>query len=154
MTTLPPDLTSHVRLLFSSFQKVTGRSLDEAWDSLSDESLVDAFETAPRVIASHGTEEDPILNYGNRAALDLWEATREEFTALPSRQTAEPVERTERERLLREVTENGFIDDYSGVRISTKGKRFLIKRATVWNLIDEKGEYRGQAVVFSDWEAL
>ena len=30
---------------------------------------------------AHGTQEDPILSYGNRAALDLWETDLE--TLLP-----------------------------------------------------------------------
>jgi len=28
---------------------------------------------APFVLISHGTEDDPILNYGNRVALWLWQ---------------------------------------------------------------------------------
>ena len=39
----------------------------------------------------------------------------------PSRLTAEPVAREERARLLDEVTRNGFIANYAGVRISSRG---------------------------------
>lgn len=144
-----------IRLLFASYRKVTGRVLwDSSWDELSDLNLALAVDGASCVIASHRSGEDPVLNYGNQAALALWEAGWGAFTSMPSRLTAEPVERSERERLLAEVTRNGFIDDYSGVRISTTGKRFLIHRATVWNVINEEDTCEGQAVIFSEWDAI
>jgi len=109
---------------------------------------------APFVLVSHGTEADPILNYGNAAALQLWEMTWDELTRTPSRLTAEAPNRTERAQLLAAVTANGFIDDYSGIRISKTGRRFRIAQATVWNLLDESGYYAGQAATFSRWEFL
>ena len=62
---------------------------------------------APFVVVSHLDSEDPILNYGNRRALDLWEMTWPEFTATPSRLTAEPMNRDERARTLRRVAAHG-----------------------------------------------
>jgi hypothetical protein len=109
---------------------------------------------APFVLVSHGTEADPVLNYGNRSALNLWEMSWEELTSTPSRFTAEAPNREERARLLAAVTRNGFIDDYSGIRISKSGRRFRIKQATVWNLIDENENRCGQAALFSHWEFL
>jgi hypothetical protein len=79
---------------------------------------------APFVVVSHGTEADPVLNYGNAAALALWEMSWEELTRTPSRLTAEAPNREERAKLLEAVTRRGFIDDYSGVRISKTGRRF------------------------------
>ena len=108
----------------------------------------------PFVVLSHGTQADPILNYGNKAALDLWELTWEDFTKMPSRLTAEPVNREDRERLLKKVRQNGFIDTYSGVRITGSGRRFLIERGTVWNIMDEKNRYAGQAATFSKWKYI
>lgn len=108
----------------------------------------------PRVVVSHGTEPDPILNYGNQAALALWEMNWEQITATPSRFTAEPVARDERARLLAEVTRNGYIADYAGVRISRTGRRFRISQAIVWTLIDDDGHPAGQAATFDRWEFL
>ena len=62
--------------------------------------------------------------------------------------------REERARLLAAVTERGFIDDYSGVRISKTGRRFKISRAMVWNLLTEEGKLCGQAAMFRHWELL
>jgi hypothetical protein len=109
---------------------------------------------APLVLVSHGTEADPVLNYGNAAALSLWEMSWAELTRTPSRLTAEAPNREERARLLAAVAAHGFIDDYSGIRISKTGRRFRIAQATVWNLIDERGAYAGQAAMFSHWEFL
>ncbi|MEN9675336.1 MAG: hypothetical protein RIS76_1232 [Verrucomicrobiota bacterium] len=117
-------------------------------------TLAQALFNAPRVVVSHGTEADPVLNYGNRSALALWEMSWEDLTRTPSRLTAEAVAREERARLLGEVTRNGFISNYAGVRISSTGRRFRIFEATVWNLIDTEGRPAGQAASFDRWEFL
>jgi len=106
---------------------------------------------SPFVVASHGLQEDPILNYGNQAALDLWEMDWEQFTRTPSRLTAEPVNREERARMLEQAKTHGYISDYRGIRISRSGKRFLVERATVWNIQKPDGTPLGQTATFSDW---
>ena len=118
------------------------------------EELARRVFEAPFVIVSHGTESDPVLNYGNGAALALWETTWEELTRTPSRLTAEAPGRGERARLLDIVARRGFIDDYSGVRISKSGRRFRINRATVWNLLTADGKPCGQAAMFDKWEFI
>lgn len=110
--------------------------------------------TSPFVVASHGLQEDPILNYGNQTALDLWEMDWKQFTQTPSRLTAEPVNREERARMLEQARTHGYISDYRGVRISHSGKRFLVERATVWNIHKPDGTPLGQAATFSDWTFL
>ena len=56
--------------------------------------------------------------------------------------------------LLAEVTQKGYIDHYEGVRISSTGKRFMIKNTVVWNLMGREGHYQGQAACFGEWEFL
>ena len=109
---------------------------------------------APFAVVSHGTESDPVFNYANLTALELFECDWDELTALPSRLSAEPVNRAERGRLLAEVTAKGFIDHYEGIRISKNGRRFRIKNAVVWNLLDSRNIYRGQAACFNEWTFL
>ena len=94
------------------------------------------------------------MNYGNASALALWEMPWAELTRTPSRLTAEATNREERARLLAAVTARGFIDDYSGIRISKTGRRFRIAQATVWNLVMPDGKPCGQAAMFSHWEFL
>lgn len=145
-------VVAHTSCLARSLKHFTGRELFP--NANTPEELADKVFTAPFVLVSHGTEADPILNYGNQTALKLWEMTWEELTRTPSRFTAEAPNREERARLLAEVTARGFIDDYSGVRISKSGRRFRIHRATVWNLLTESGQPCGQAAMFDRWENL
>ena len=99
------------------------------------------------VVVSHDGAEDPVFNYASKAALDLWEMDWDTFPSTPSRFSAEPDEREARAELLRRVTEDGYVDDYCGVRISSSGKRFEVRDAYVWNVY--QGEERvGQAALF------
>jgi MEKHLA domain len=142
----------HALCLMRSFKKWTGGNLLPG--NFPEATVAEKLFNAPFVVVSHGTQLDPILNYGNRAALALWEMSWEEFTRTPSRLTAEAPNRQERARLLEEVAARGFMDNYSGVRISKNGRRFEISRAIVWNLVTENGEPCGQAATFSEWKFL
>ena len=141
----------HVALLLDSYKRFVGQPLLEP---NADSSDAERIFFAPFVVVSHGTERDPIFNFGNRIALDLFEMAWPDFTSLPSRHSAEPQNRDERARLLEAVTKHNFVDDYQGVRISSTGKRFHIPRAVVWNVIDAEGVYHGQAATFSEWRFL
>ncbi len=147
-----PSVIAQTQRIVRSLRHWTGRDLlPGLFNPLG---LAKNVFAAPFVLVSHGTEADPVLNYGNAAALALWEMSWEELTRTPSRLTAEAPNREERARLLAAVTRAGFIDDYSGIRISKNGRRFRIAQATVWNLLDEQGRHAGQAATFSDWEFL
>ncbi len=142
----------HVEGLRRTYQALTGRHLLDP--ELSPIDAAEALFHAPFVVLSHDTAADPILNYGNLAALNLFAMTWEELTAMPSRFTAEVSNRAERERLLAEVTARGYIDDYAGVRIAKNGTRFRIEKATVWNLIDDTNRRYGQAATFRQWQMI
>jgi len=145
-------MTDHVQILLDSFARRLGRELILREGSIREQA--ERLFLAPCVVVAHGTEADPILNYGNAAALALWEMTAEELRRTPSRLTAEPVHRDERDRLLERTRRDGYVDDYSGVRISASGRRFRIERAIVWNLTDPAGGFRGQAATFDHWTPL
>ena len=139
-------------MLRTSYQHWTGKNLLDP--AISDSEAVAALDLAPFALLSHGTEVDPVFNYGNRTALQLFEMSWEDFTRLPSRHSAEPMLREAREQLLARVARHGYIDDYSGVRISSSGKRFLVQNATVWNIRDASGKPYGQAALLNEWEPL
>lgn len=147
-----PWLVRHVRMLRSSYQQCTGKALIDP--AIGDVDAVEALDQAACALLSHGMEADPVFNYGNRRALELFEMSWEQFTRLPSRLSAEPMLQAERAQLLARVAQHGYIDEYSGVRISSSGKRFLIRNATVWNVVDEAGQPCGQAALLPQWEAL
>lgn len=144
---LADALDEKLRILIDSFQRLTG---GELLANATPESLW----TAPRVIVAHGTEDDPIFFYGNALALDVFAMDFTRFTHLPSRYSAEAPRRDERARLLDRVRRDGYIDDYSGIRIAADGRRFRIEQAVVWNLIDAAGVHHGQAASFTHWTPL
>lgn len=144
-----PDWVARAALLVDSFARIVGRDLvaPEGTPIARAERLY----RAAFVVVAHGTEDDPVLNYGNAAALALWEMAADTFTRTPSRLTAEPVHRAERERLLERTLRDGFVADYAGVRISRSGRRFRIEQAVVWNVVDAAGVRHGQAAAFDRW---
>ena len=144
-----PDFAQQAKLLISSYKHWTGKDLIAAHDT--DLDTFQALYEAPFAVASHNTADDPMFNYGNLTAQKLFEMDWDTLLSHPSRHSAEPVNREERSRLLTRVSEYGFIDDYKGVRISSTGKRFRIEESVVWNLIDNQGDYRGQAAVLYRW---
>ena len=132
----------HARLLTESFHALLGRPL-------FDGTAKDLYH-APMVVLSHTTDADPILNYGNLAAQRLWQLSWDELTALPSRQTAEPMEQAQRDAMFAQMRSKGFIEDYRGIRIGSTGQRFEIKNAIIWTLHDNNGQKRGEAACFRD----
>lgn len=105
-------------------------------------------------MVSHGIEADPILNYGNRMALDLWELSWDQLIQMPSRLTAEPDGRLERGLMLEQAKADGFFEGYRGVRISSTGRRFLVEQALIWTVIDLVKKPIGQAATFSHWSPI
>lgn len=139
-------------MVLDSFRHWLGRDLIPRNGSFPEEAA--ALFHAPFVVVSHETQQDPILNYGNQAALSLWEMGVDTLLRTPSRMTAESLHRKDRAMLLERTTRNGFVDDYQGIRISSSGRRFRIERAIVWNLLDNEGNHAGQAATFSQWHEL
>ncbi|QHT59547.1 MEKHLA domain-containing protein [Paenibacillus lycopersici] len=141
----------HASIILDSYRRLLGKPLI-ATDA--DKPAAEQLFEAPITVLSHGTEQDPVLNYGNRSALGLWEMDWSAFTSMASRHTAEPMIQAERRRFLDAVAEKGYIDDYSGVRIAASGNKFRIEQAVVWNLYDEDGAYYGQAAAFARYTRL
>ena len=141
--------SDHVSILSASFRKLTGDNLVPP--ELNDLDAARFLFDAPFAVVSHNTDIDPLFNYANRKAMQLFEMDWDEITSLPSRMSAELVNQDERSQLLKEVSEHGFMNNYSGLRISSSGRRFRISGATVWNLIDADGGPAGQAAMFDDW---
>lgn len=137
-----PFYHRHAALLCASYQSLFNKPLLPVGDC--DAGIADLFE-ADFALLSHGTESDPIFNFGNRAALNLFEYSWDAFIQLPSRLSAKPLEREARQQLLDTVNRQGYIDNYSGIRVSASGKEFMIENAVVWNIVDEQGIYCGQA---------
>ncbi len=145
-------LVDHVDLLCNSFYHWTGRELIDPHENRVGRAR--ALFEAPFAVASHDTATDPIFNYANLKALELFEMDWQAFTSLPSRLSAEAAKQEDRQRLLDIVAGQGYMEGYSGIRISASGRRFTISDAVIWNLIDGQGRYAGQAAMFADWASF
>lgn len=140
-------LQQHVALLRASYFHWTGLHLVAA--NLDATEAVAALQDAPFAVVSHDTAADPIFNYANRHALELFEMDWNRFTQLPSRLSAETVNQEKRGKALDEVARNGFVQGYCGVRIASSGRRFWIRETTIWNLVDARGVLHGQAALIA-----
>jgi hypothetical protein len=144
----PPAFTAVLRqrltVLAESYGRLAGAPLVEPGGDLAE-----ALWRHSAAIVAHGTEEDPIFFFGNAAALAAFEIDFAAFTRLPSRLSAEPGLRAERDALLARVAATGMIRDYSGIRISATGRRFPIDQVVIWDLTDQAGIRHGQAAMFT-----
>ncbi|MCP9799776.1 MEKHLA domain-containing protein [Synechococcus sp. RedBA-s] len=138
--------------LLDSHQRGFGRPLIAAAAGSAAQEL---FAAALVVLAHDGCadrpDHDPRLIYANSSALTLWRRPWAEMVGLPSRLTAEPSERSGRERLLTSARARGALSGYTGIRIDSHGRRFVIHGARLWTLRDSDGHERGQAAAFSSW---
>jgi hypothetical protein len=149
---LQPEIIDWTQILLDNFASLLGYQLMVREGDT--QTQAEALFKANFVVASHGTQIDPILNYGNQTALDLWVMNWSDFIQTPSRLTAEPVNRIERAAMLEQVKTKGYIDNYRGVRIASTGQRFYIEQIIIWNLVDSLGNKCGQAATFSQWKNI
>ena len=139
-------------LLLHSHQRAFGRPLITAAQAGRSKRLIcqELFACGFPVLA-HGTEQDPKLSYASAAALQLWETDWHELIGLPSRLTAPDSERAERRSALGQAKRLDAVQSYRGLRISRKGRRFMINNAKIWTLWDAEERACGQAACFRDW---
>ena len=133
-------------LLAGSYHRLTGNALAPAAIP-PHEGARYLYDQAPFGLLAHNTADDPVFVYGNKTAQRLFGYDWSELTQLPSRLSAEAPDRAERQRFLERVGRNGFVADYSGIRITKSGRKFRIAGACVWQLIDADGHLHGQAAL-------
>jgi len=141
----PYDL-EHVRSMLSSYRALLGRPLAERGDLESTARFL--YEEAPFCLLAHSAEPDPRFVYANLAALRCFEYGWDEFIGLPSRLSAEPDRREERQRFVQDVHTRGYAEGYRGLRIAKSGRRFWIEDVTMWNVFDASGAPCGQAATY------
>lgn len=138
------------RLIDTSFTRFMGRPLAPSGTN----GAAWLYYESPFAVLAHDTHDDPRFIYANETAQRCFEYSRDELIGTHSRWSAEAPAQAERQRLLDNVTRNGFVTDYRGVRIAKSGRRFWILDGTVWQLHDERGLHIGQAAMFTKWQDL
>ncbi|MBY7699337.1 MEKHLA domain-containing protein [Vibrio harveyi] len=136
----------NARIINYNFNRIFGSSL------FTDETCISDIWKSNFAIISHNSESEPIFNFANENALELFEMEYEDFIRLPSEFSAEFDEIEEWNELLKQVHSNGFIKGYTGTRVSATGLRFKIIDAIIFNLYDFDYNYFGQAAVIPKWE--
>jgi PAS domain-containing protein len=151
---LLPAVIERSRLMAASFLRLVGRPLVAEAGTLTPEALAKFLYNAPFVLLAHTNAPDPVFCYANRQAQELFGYGWDEFTRLPSRLSAEPVSQGERQRLLDQARRKGYVDHAEGTRISRDGRRFRIENVFLWDVLDDHGNFVGQAAVFDRWTEL
>jgi len=146
----------HSQLLSQSFEHWLKRSLlpDASDIPFGTQDYAQALFYAPVVVVSHGMQSDPVFNYGNAKALDLWGLDWTAFTAFASRQTAAGEAQPERAKMLAQAKAQGYFEGYVGDRTTASGQRFRMEDGLIWTVLDEAGNYYGQAATFSQYAFL
>jgi hypothetical protein len=147
------DVRALSALLGASWRHWTGTDLLDAPPAAGVDAARLLYEDAASVLAHDGAA-DPRFTYANAAAQRLWGIPWREFVGMPSRLSAEPDQRAERQQLLARAARDGIARDYSGVRIARDGRRFRIEDAVLWSLRGPAGALVGQAVRFVRWRPL
>ncbi|MGZ8136872.1 MAG: MEKHLA domain-containing protein [Methylococcaceae bacterium] len=81
-------LTAHVADIRNSYRQLLTKELISGIQS--NEQFAKELFYAPFAVVSHNTAPDPVFNYANLKALELFELNWEDFAHLPSRLSAEP----------------------------------------------------------------
>mmetsp|Transcript_14710 Transcript_14710/g.23932 ORF Transcript_14710/g.23932 Transcript_14710/m.23932 type:complete len:173 (-) Transcript_14710:2202-2720(-) len=135
----------HVHLLQESYKHYTGKQLGgeemATWEALHNS---EAF-----VLASVGIQDDPIFNYGNRAAMNVFKLDWDEFTQFPGRYSADEENRESREKLLKMANQAEYLPDVEAIRVDAEKRRFKLVDAELFTVLSGDKQTRiGQAVWF------
>lgn len=148
------ELRMRARRLLRSYRHWAGEDLLElATDDDDDASLARALFDAPLAVLAHDTQPDPLCIYANAAALAAFELRLADAPTFATSRTVEPAARDDRRAALARAAEAGLLSGYSGVRVSTAGRRFRIHDGRIWTVLDDDGRRVGQAAAFRSGSA-
>jgi hypothetical protein len=135
---------SHVSMLDESLRKLTGKGVCERMEILDNSAdpstIMDSREAVYNkiclndrfVLISHGTEDNPIYNFVNVAGLEAFVRTWDNFK-IPSRESVVLQSKDEalRIELMNKVTNTGFVEGATGIRVRGDGKYIRLVDAVV-----------------------
>ena len=164
-TTTGRDILTHIRLVDNSLRLWTGKGVlermgmttvdaDQRDDQNGDYEQV--YLNDRYVLITHGTEDDPIYNFANRAALAAFWRPWDDMVRLPSSQSVvlRSVDASKRIELMKSVTDNNYVENATGIRVRDDGKFIQLVDAVVWNIVDDDDDrtYIGQAAFFDRYQ--
>lgn len=149
---IPPQLIKPTQWIIESYQHFFSTSIFKEFKIEVEKSLEHQLYYANIALLATNTNKQFI--YMNKFSQNLWEISLDKALQMKGKQTARVQDQKQRDILLKEVQKKGFIKNYSGIRISSKGKLFYIKSARVWNLIDKQKNFKGQAACFKQFDYI
>jgi hypothetical protein len=131
-----------IQQLDAAYQQWTGEGLPGP-QAATAERFSWLHQQAPYSLLAHTGGGDPVFIYANHCAQQCFGYSFDEFIALPSRLSASPADRAERQQLLDTVTRQGIAQGYRGLRVDKFGDTFTIYDCEVWQIPNG-----GQAALF------
>jgi hypothetical protein len=125
--------------------------MDEEQQSLQGDRLYEMVYLNNRyVLITHGTEADPIYNFANRAACTAFWRSYDDVVQLPSARSVvlQSDDEAKRIELMKAVTNQGYVEGATGIRVRDDGRFIKLVDAVVWNVVDNDGTHIGQAAFF------
>ena len=140
-----PRFIARATLILDSYRRLLGRDLFiRTGDAAEDARRL--FEL-PLAVLAHDTSPAPLIDWANLAAGRAFDATPESLLGRPSADTAPADAVADRRALFDTLAARGFVTNYSGVRVSLAGRRFVIEDVTVFEVTDAAGRPAGHAAV-------
>ncbi len=114
-------MITHIKYLDRSLVDLTGRGVYERMNlTIPEESTDDdIYQMVCRneryVLISHGTQKEPVYNFGNSACLQAFARSWENLTSMPSKKCVISMSEDEalRIQLMQNVTDYGFVGKLS-----------------------------------------
>jgi hypothetical protein len=99
-------------------------------------------------IMSHGVQADPVFNYANLAALELFKYSINDLCKLPSRYSTLPHLEQDRDNTLKEIAKSDYGYIHDGMRQTSEGRVILTSEILYWVVYDDDGTRIGHAAVY------
>ena len=148
------DPIAWVDLCSRSLVQLTDQSLAQHLSLAEDK---DIHEHSVYAFLSHGSQEDPIFCYFNKAAMEMFQYDRDEIYKLPSRYSAPSgAARQTRQKVIDGTAEEdkGYYYLPPVIRQAKNGDLYEISDILLWNVYDDEGYRLGQAAIYDRSKAV
>jgi len=142
-----------LRLCGNSLESLTGKTIMDYMTNTNMTTLEEIHNEEQYAFLSHGSQDDPIFCYFNKAALDMFQYDPgTEMYHLPSRYSAP----SGAARASRQVTIDGTANSVDlgyyylppVIRQVKNGDLYEISDILLWNVLDDDGYLVGQAAIY------
>ncbi|MGV9937646.1 MEKHLA domain-containing protein [Streptomyces olivaceoviridis] len=138
-----PLLAGHLRLVGEPLCPARWYTDQEAARWLHDRALFG--------LLAHDTSADPFFVHANSRARERCGCSWGEFVGMPSRLSARPDGRRDRDAFARGVRADHYATGCLEIRVGKGGRPCWTEDVTRWDPMDTRGRIHGQTAVFRSW---